>query len=115
MKAKTDSRMPWIFRLISFLLFYLKEVCMSNLVVAWDVITPRHHMKPAFISIDVSALTNRQRFILANLITMTPGTLTIDYHPLQERLYLHAMYAEDPDSFRSYLEEKYVGKVCNVF
>ena len=115
MSEQSQSNLPWPIRLISFAGFYLKEVVMSNMLVAWDVLTPRDRMKPVFIGIDVSYLTSRQRFILANLITMTPGTLTIDYHPDSERLFVHAMYADNPEEFRSYLQDKYVRKVCNVF
>lgn len=109
------SRPPWFFRFLGFVIFYVKEVVLSNFAVAWDVLTPRDRMRPAFIGLDVANLSNRQRFILANLVTMTPGTLTMDFNPDEGRLYVHAMYAEDPDAFRAFLEDKFVAKICSVF
>lgn len=103
------------FKLISFLLFYLKEVVSSNLKVSYDILTKRHQMTPGFIIIPVNGLNNRQLLILSNLLTMTPGSVTMDISKEKEELYLHVMYLNNVDEFRQAIVNKYVKRVQEVF
>ena len=43
--------------------------------------------------------------VLANLITMTPGTLSLDVSPDRKTLYVHAMYINDPEALRCDIKE----------
>lgn len=89
-----------LIKAVAFLIFYIKEVVISNLRVAYDVLTPSHHMQPGFLAIPLGDITDRQILILTNLITMTPGTLSMDISADRSTLYLHAMYIDDPESVR---------------
>lgn len=112
-QPEPNLALRWI-KAVAFLGFYIKEVILSNLRVAYDVLTPRHHMKPGFIAIPLGDLTDRQILILANLITMTPGTLSIDVSADRSILYLHAMYIDDPESVRRDITV-YRDKIKEVF
>lgn len=105
----------WPWKLIAFLAFYLWEVVLSNLRVAHDVLTPTHHMKPGFLAIPLGDLTDHQVLVLANLITMTPGTLSLDISSDRSTLYLHAMYVDDPEELRRQIVEVYQRKIVQVF
>jgi len=98
----TPKRPPHVrlIKAVFFLGFYIREVVLSNLWVAYDVLTPRHHMKPGFVAIPLDDLTDLQILVLANLVTMTPGTLSMDISADRTTLYLHAMYIDDPDAVR---------------
>jgi multicomponent Na+:H+ antiporter subunit E len=87
--------MSRIFHSIRFLFFYISEVVKSNLRVAYDVLTPTHGMKPGIIAVDVEGMTDRQLLFMANLITMTPGTLGLHLSPDHSKLYIHAMYIDE--------------------
>lgn len=105
-----------LFAILNLAAFYLKEVILSNLRVAHDVITPRHRMKPGIIVLDVAGLTDRQIFMMSNLITMTPGTLGLTVSPEHDRLFVHAMYVDgSPEEMARQLREHYGRRVCRVF
>ena len=104
-----------LLRLIEFALFYLKEVIMSNLKVAHDVITPKFFMKPEFIELDMEGMTDQQILFAANLITMTPGTLSLDISEETKRLKIHSMYVDDTDAAIRELETKILRRIRNVF
>lgn len=87
--------------LIRFLGFYLKELVFANLRVAHDALTPTHHMRPGIVAIPLDARTDLEILLLANLISMTPGSLSIDVATDRSVLYVHALYVDDPDAFRS--------------
>jgi multicomponent Na+:H+ antiporter subunit E len=98
---------------IELLAFYLYEVVISNVHVAYDVLTPTHLMHPRLIDVDISALTDRQLLAAANLITMTPGTLSLDVNEARTHLQVHCMYADD--STASGIETNYLRRIRRVF
>jgi len=81
-------------RAVSFLGFFLWELILSNIRVAYDVLTPRHHMRPGVIAIPLDARTDTEITLLASFITLTPGTLSLDVSTDRSTLYIHAMYID---------------------
>lgn len=93
--------MKRVFGIIRFFFFYVGEVVLSNLRVAYDAVTPTHLMKPAFLAIPLDeGMTDFHIYLLSNLITMTPGTLSLDISSDRRVLYLHAMYVKDPEALK---------------
>ena len=43
--------------------------------------------------------------MLANLLTLTPGSLSLDVSEDRKTLFVHAMYIEDADQFRREVKE----------
>lgn len=82
-------------RFVRFIGFFIRELVVSNLRVAHDVLTPTHHMRPAVIAVPLDAKTDGEITILANLITLTPGTLSLDVSSDRSVLYIHVMYLDD--------------------
>lgn len=85
---------------IGFLLYFLKELVVSSLRVAYDVVTPPIHARPGVIRVPLEARTDLEIMLLANLISLTPGTLSLDVSGDRRTLYLHAMFIQDPDAVR---------------
>jgi multicomponent Na+:H+ antiporter subunit E len=85
---------------VSLILFYLKELSIASLRVAYDVVTPKDHMKPAVIAIPLEAKTDLEITLLANFITLTPGTLSIDVSKDRKTLYIHEVYVKEGDKDR---------------
>lgn len=91
-------RVPKIFLFAG---YFLRELIRSNLRVAWDVVTPTHYMKPAVIAVPLDAKTDGEIALVANLISLTPGTLTLDVSSDRRVLYIHVMYLDDLDQVRA--------------
>jgi multicomponent Na+:H+ antiporter subunit E len=101
-------------RIIRFVGFYLSELIMANVRVAIDVVTPRHRAKPGVVAVPLDAESDAEITILANLITMTPGSLTLDVSDDRRVLYVHAMFVEDPDAFRRRLKNSFERRVLEM-
>ena len=82
-------------KLVMFLLGFLKAMVLSNLRVAYDVVTPTHLMRPAIIRMPLDACTPGEITLLANLISLTPGTLSLDVSDQGDALFIHVMYLDD--------------------
>lgn len=89
----------------SFALFFMWEVIKANLRVAYDVLSPRQRITPGIIAIPLDAKTDAEITFLANLITLTPGTLSLDVSEDRKVLYIHAMYVEDVERFRREIKD----------
>ena len=89
------------FRMAAFFPFFLKELLMANLRMARDVVLPRDRLRPGFIAVPLAARSDAEITSLANLITLTPGTLSLDLSSDRRTLYIHAMNARDPDAVRA--------------
>lgn len=83
---------------VRLLAYFLVDLVKSSLVVAWDVLTPTLHARPAFIEMPLDATSDVEIMFTANLISLTPGTLSIDVSPDRRTLLVHAMYADDPEA-----------------
>ncbi len=104
-----------ILAFLEFILFYVKEIFVSNIRVAYDVLTPTHQMTPAIIALDVSTYTDSQISMMANFITMTPGTLGLTVSEDHNKLYIHAMYLDDsPEVVAEQLLNDYGKRVKRV-
>ncbi len=90
------NRVP---RIIGFIFFFLYELLKANLEVAYDVITPKFLMKPGIVRIPLDATSDLEITLLANLITLTPGTLSLDISDDRKVLYVHGMYIRDKEQF----------------
>lgn len=91
--------------LLQFVGFFLKELLKSNLRVAFDIVTPPWHMRPGVIAMTLEARTDIEIAFVANLFTLTPGTLSLDVSDDKRVLYIHAMFLDDEDSLRKDLRE----------
>ena len=100
--TKGDSNAKYfkiIPKIIAFVFFFFYELILANLQVAYDVITPKFYMKPGIVSVPLDAKTDIEITLLANLISLTPGTLSLDVSDDKKVLYVHAMYVSDKEKF----------------
>jgi multicomponent Na+:H+ antiporter subunit E len=96
------ARIP---RILGFIGFFIKELLMANLKVAFDILTPPWHMKPGVIAMPLEARTELEITMVANLISLTPGTLSLDVSDDRKVLYIHAMFLDDEEELRRNLKE----------
>lgn len=102
-------------RIGRFALFFVWELLIATLRVAIDIVTPRHLMKPAILEVPVESDSAAETTMLANVITLTPGSLSLDVSPDGKRLYVHAMYAGDVEQARRTIQQGFGRRVHEVF
>jgi multicomponent Na+:H+ antiporter subunit E len=80
---------------IAFFFVFLKELVVSNIDVARRVINPKLPIKPGIVKVKTKLKSNIAKMMLANSITLTPGTLTVDIKG--EYLYIHWIEIQHDD------------------
>lgn len=73
--------------LIYFIPVLLCRSVRANLEVAYHVLSPKLNIKPGIVKIKTSLKTDAAKAILANTLTLIPGTLTVDM--IDDHLYVH--------------------------
>jgi multicomponent Na+:H+ antiporter subunit E len=101
-------------QVMSLALYFLWELVVANLRVAYDVLTPRQYARPGVVAIPLDARTDTEITLLANLITLTPGTLSIDVSHDRKELYVHALYIDDPDEVRRQIKQGFERRVLEI-
>jgi len=104
-------KIPLVFM---FMLFFIKELVIANLKVAFDILTPKDYMEPGIIAFPLDARTDMEITLFANLLTLTPGTLSLDVSRDRKTLYVHALYVTSADAFRKELKEGLEKRLLDV-
>lgn len=86
-------------------LVFVREMIMANLQVAWIVIRPRLAIRPAMLILPLELREDIAITALANMITLTPGTWTIDVAPDRSALYVHCLTTEDGEAVKRQIKE----------
>lgn len=94
--------------------YFLLELILSTLRVMWDILTPTHTHRPGIIGIPLSAATPMEIFLLTHMISLTPGTLSLDLSTDLKTLYVHVMFLDDPDAARATIKEGLERRILEV-
>jgi multicomponent Na+:H+ antiporter subunit E len=94
--------------------FFIWELIKANVRVAYDVITPGYQIRPGVVGIPLDVKTDAEITLLANLITLTPGTLSLDVSADRKVLYIHAMYLTDAETLRRQIKQGFERRIIEV-
>ncbi len=93
--------------------FFIYELAKANLLMAYRILSPKLPIKPALVKARTNLKSHTGRAFLANSITLTPGTMTVDMK--DDTLYVHWIYAPTteekevtqkiPGLFEKYIQE----------
>ncbi len=79
-----------------YLFIFLRELIKANLDVALRVLNPNLPIRPGIVEVKTSMKSSLGKLMLANSITLTPGTLTLDVQ--DDRMYIHWIDVQGQDS-----------------
>ena len=100
--------------IVGLVFLFFKELFLSVLRVAWLVLKPGQSYKPSFISFPLTVDAPHEITLLANLITLTPGTLSVDVSDDNKTLYIHCIDVEDVEELRKYIRDGFERKILEA-
>ncbi|TVQ42447.1 MAG: Na+/H+ antiporter subunit E [Saprospirales bacterium] len=113
-RSKDQRYFRLIPKVISLVFYFFFELIKANLQVAFDVSTPHYFMKPAIVAVPLDIKSDLGITILANLITLTPGTLSLDVSDDRKTLYVHAMYVFDKKEFVKHIKNGFERRLLSI-
>lgn len=102
-------------QVISLIFVFLWALIQANLRVAYSVLAPFSKMRPGIVAIPLDIESDVEITLLANMITLTPGTLSIDVSSDKRVLYVHGMHVHDLAEFKREIKNGFERKVREVF
>ena len=92
---------------VRFALYFAWKLVEASLVLAWEVVTPRNRINQGIVAVPIQGVSDTLTTLVANAISLTPGTLTIEIRRRPTVLYVHVLHLQDIEAVRrevQYLE-----------
>lgn len=90
--------MKRVWAIIKLVLLFIRELILSNLSILKLIYKPKLTVQPGIFALPTELRTNWEITMLANLITLTPGTLSVFVSDDHSILYIHAMDLPDVEA-----------------
>lgn len=89
-------------RALELLAYFLVKLLEANAVVAWEVVTPSNaKVKEAIVAVPITGASDAVVAVLANAISLTPGTLTLEVRRDPTVLYVHVLHLRSIERARA--------------
>ncbi len=99
---------------LSFAAYYVREFVACNLRVARDVLSKKPKIRPGFLAVPIQELSDFELLVLGNLISMTPGTLTVDVAKDRKTLFIHTIYVTDTEAATQAIKRDLETRILNI-
>lgn len=114
-----------VWRFASFLLYFLWQMLLANIKMAGYTLSPLGRLRPAILAIPLDIpdkpdgtpgdpMTDFEITALANVITLTPGTLSIDVSEDRRALFIHFMHVADRDAVVEEIETGFKARLLGL-
>jgi multicomponent K+:H+ antiporter subunit E len=101
--------------LIKFMPVFLWDVLVANLRVAWLIVNVAHTLRPRWLVIPLDVQNPHGITTLANVISLTPGTVSAEVGADRKTLLVHALDVADPDEEIATIKQRYERPIMEIF
>ncbi|SDM83537.1 multicomponent Na+:H+ antiporter subunit E [Fictibacillus solisalsi] len=103
-----------VWAIIKLIFLFIKELILANFDVLKWIYKPKMDFRPGIIALPTDLKTNWEINLLANLITLTPGTLSVDVSRDQRFIYIHAIDLPDTNETIHSIKETFEKAIMEV-
>jgi len=111
----TRSYLTRAWQVVDLAFTFLYELVLSALRVAGIVLRPKIVLQPGIIAYPLTVDRDFEITMLANLITLTPGTLSVDVSEDRKHLYVHCIDVPDPQETIDDIKNGFERKILEAF
>lgn len=87
---------------VRFVAYFSLKLLEANVVVAWEVITPSNEgVREGIVAVPITGASDTVVAIVANAISLTPGTLTLEVERNPTVLYVHVLHLRSVERARA--------------
>ena len=106
-RGKSGHYFKKIPRILELALFFLFDLVRANFRMAGIILSPRMKLRPAVVAVPLILKSEAAIILLANMMTLTPGTLSLDISSDRRTIYIHTVYLGDEEQFRQQVVKGY--------
>lgn len=101
--------------LLAFIPIFLWDVLVANVKVAWLIVNVTRTLRPRWLVVPLELNDPHAITTLANVITLTPGTLSAEVGPDRDTLLVHALDVEDEAEAIAFIKTRYEARIKEIF
>ncbi|MFV9506691.1 MAG: Na+/H+ antiporter subunit E [Oscillochloridaceae bacterium umkhey_bin13] len=101
--------------MVSLAIFALVSIVKSNIDVARLILRPQLKLNPGIVRIPLDVKSEVGMTLLANLITLTPGTVSVDISTDRKSIYVHCIDVPDAAALRDDIKSNFERRVMAIF
>ncbi|WP_078428875.1 Na+/H+ antiporter subunit E [Alkalihalobacterium alkalinitrilicum] len=111
---KFDFYFRRVVAVIKLILLFSKELILANWDVIKIVLSPKMDIQPGIIAVPTKLKTEWELTLLASLISLTPGTLSMDFSDDNKILYIHSIHVPDKDEMIKQIHNTFEKAIMEV-
>ncbi|WP_216829004.1 Na+/H+ antiporter subunit E [Alkalihalobacterium elongatum] len=111
---KFDFYFRRVVAIIKLILLFSKELILANWDVIKIVLSPKMNIQPGIIAVPTKLKTDWELTLLASLITLTPGTLSMDFSDDNKILYIHSIHVPDKEEMIKQIQNTFEKAIMEV-
>jgi multicomponent K+:H+ antiporter subunit E len=100
---------------IKFFFMVLGDIVVSNIEMVMRVLGPTHKLNPGFIVIPLDLKGELPLTILTSTISLTPGTVSVEFSQDKKWLYVHALHIKSEQQLITQIKQRYERPLREVF
>ena len=94
--------------------WFVREIVVANIRMVYHVLTPHSSMTPGVVAVPLEPASDLEITMLANLVTLTPGSYSVDVSADKKHLYVHVIDCHDPDAVRASIKEDFERRILEL-
>lgn len=111
--VQPSVKKPW--KLVRYGLRVLADIIRANLQVSWLILNPWRRMRPAFVEYPLMLEDRFTITLLANTITLTPGTVSANLRMDGRTLLIHALDVPNEQALIDEIRERYEQPLKEIY
>ncbi|GGF07371.1 Na(+)/H(+) antiporter subunit E [Halobacillus andaensis] len=103
-----------VFSVIKLIMLFVRELLLSNIDIVKLAYKPKLDIQPGIFALPIDLKSNWEITLLANLISLTPGTLSLEVSEDYSKIYIHAMDIPDVEQSIKDIKETFEKAIMEV-
>ncbi|MFQ3542693.1 Na+/H+ antiporter subunit E [Halobacillus rhizosphaerae] len=103
-----------VWKVIKLILLFVRELVLANVDIVKLVYKPKLDIQPGIFALPIELKSNWEITLLANLITLTPGTLSIAVSEDHRTIFVHAMDVPDVEESINEIKDTFEKAIMEV-
>ncbi|MCT4784176.1 MULTISPECIES: Na+/H+ antiporter subunit E [Exiguobacterium] len=109
-----DFYMRRVFAAFKLIALFIKELIMSNIDVVKVLLSPKFDIEPGIIEVPTQLRSDWELTLLASLISLTPGTLSMDFSEDKKSIFVHSIHVPDKEQMIREIHDTFEKAIMEV-
>lgn len=109
-----DFYLVRLWALIKLIVLFMVELVKANIDMVKVVLRPKLDNQPGIVAVETRLETEVEITLLAALISLTPGTISMDFSPDGKTIYIHSIDAPDKDEMIKDIQDTFERAIMEV-